>query len=131
MGPGQDSYNMNNKETLWAIPKLAPDSSNWVTFKTWFLFTMAGHNLKGHFNGSDPAPLIPTYSMADKSRWTTMDKDKNQAYQPLTKKWKHDKHITCAQLTQVVSNSLLIQIQHACTVANMWKTIVAEFDHKG
>src|SRR5882724_7903509 len=26
----------------------------------------------------------------DKSRWTTMDKNKNQAYQPLAKKWKHD-----------------------------------------
>src|SRR5882724_2082634 len=83
MGPGQDSYNMNNKESLWEIPKLAPNCSNWVTFKTQFLFTMAGHDLEGHFNRSDPAPLSPTYSTADESRWTTMDKDKNQAYLPL------------------------------------------------
>ena len=108
MGPSQDSYNMNDKESFWAIPKLAPDSSNWVTFKTRFLFTMAGRNLEGHFDGSDPAPLFPTYSMADESRWTAMDKDKSQAYLPLAKKLKHDEHIARAQLTQVVSDSLLI-----------------------
>ena len=108
MGPSQDSYNMNDKETLWAIPKLSPNSSNWVTFKTRFLFTMAGHDLKGHFDGSDPAPLFPTYRMADESRWTAMGKDKNQAYLPLTKKWKHDEHVQCAQLAQVVLDSLLI-----------------------
>ena len=119
MGPSQDSYNMNDKESFWAIPKLAPDSSNWVTFKTWFLFTMAGCDLKGHFDRSNPAPLFPTYSTADESRWTTVDKDKSQAHLPLAKKWKHDEHIACAQLAQVVSNSLLIQIQHTGTMADM------------
>ena len=89
------------------------------------------HNLEGHFNGSNPAPLSPTYSMADKSRWTTVDKDQYQAYLPLAKKWKHDEHVTHSQLTQVVSDSLLIQIQHAGTVANMLKNIIAEFNHKG
>ena len=131
MGPSQDIYNMNDKETLWAIPKLAPDSSNCVTFKTWFLFTMAGCDIEGHFDGSDSTPPSPTYSTSDETRWTTMDKGKNQAYLPLVRKWKHDEHIACAQLTQVVSNSVLIQIQHASTLADMWKTIVGEFDHKG
>jgi len=46
---------------------------------------MAGHDLKGHFDGSDPAPPFPTYSTADESRWTAVDKDKSQAYLPLTK----------------------------------------------
>ena len=73
MGPIQDNSNMNNKETLLGIPKLAPDSSNWVTFKTWFLFTMAGHNLKGHFDGSDSTPPVPTYSTPDEVKWTATD----------------------------------------------------------
>jgi len=130
MGPGRDIYNMNDKEALWAIPKLAPDRTNWVTFKTRFLFTMAGCDLEGHFDGSDPAPLFPTYSIAGESRWTAVDKDKNQAYLALTKKWKHNEHVTCAQLAQVVSDSLMIWIQHASTVVDIWKTIIAEFDHK-
>src|SRR5882724_7390503 len=60
-----------------------------------------------------------------------MDKDKNQAYLPLTKKWKHNEHVARAQLAQVVSNSLLIRIQHTGTMADMWKVIIAEFDSKG
>jgi len=92
---------------------------------------MTSKDLEGHFDRSDPAPPFPTYSMADESRWTTMDKDKNQAYLPLAKKWKHNEYVACTQLTQVVSDSFLIQIQHAGTVADMWKTIIAEFDHKG
>src|SRR5882672_11493710 len=131
MGPGPDNPNMNNKETFWAIPKLAPDSSNWVTFKTRFMFAMAGHDLEGHFDSSDPAPPAPTYSSPDENRWTVTDKEKNIAYLPLARKWKHDEHVARTQLAQVISNSLLIRIQHAGSVADMWKRIVTEFDHKG
>ena len=129
MGPRQD--NMTDKEPFWAIPKLAPDSSNWVTIKTRFMFTMAGRDFEGHFDGSEPPPWVPSYSSPDKSRWTTANKEENKTYLPLAKKWKHDENVVHAQLTQVVSNSLLIWIQHAGTVADMWKTIIAEFDHKG
>jgi len=92
---------------------------------------MASHNLEGHFNASDPAPPVPTYSSLNEDRWTTADKDKNLAYLPLARKWKHDEHIARAQLAQVVSDSLLIWIQHAGSVADMWKRIVTKFDHKG
>jgi len=131
MFPGQDNTNMNNKETLWAIPKLTPNSSNWVTIKTQFLFTRAGHNLEGHFDASDPTLPAPTYSTPNEERWTAADREKNLAYLPLARKWKPDKHIACAQLAQVMSDSLLIWIQHTSTVADMWKNIVAEFNHKG
>ena len=67
MGPGQDNT-MTDKETLWAIPKLTSDGSNWVTFKTCFLFAMAGHNVDGHFNGSDTAPPVPTFSTLDETK---------------------------------------------------------------
>jgi len=63
----------NDKETLWAIPKLAANGSNWVTFKTHFLFTMAGHNIEGHFNRSETPPLTPTYSDPDETKWTSAD----------------------------------------------------------
>src|SRR5882672_4895555 len=106
MGPGQDNSNMNDKETFWAIPKLTPDSSNWVTFKTQFLFAMAGCDLEGHFDASNPSPLAPTYSSPDENRWTMADKEKNVAYCPLARKWKHDEHVACAQLAQVISDSL-------------------------
>ena len=133
MGPGQYDSTMstNNKETLWAVPKLAADGSNWVTFKTWFLFAMAGCDVDGHFDGSDTPPPAPTYTTLDETKWTTADHEKNQAYLSLAKRWKHDEHVTCAQLAQVMSDSLLIRTQHAGMVANMWNTVVTEFDRKG
>ena len=133
MGPGQHKSSMstNNKETLWAIPKLATDGSNWVMFKTQFLFAMAGCDVDGHFDGSDPMPPAPTYSTSDEAKLTATDWDKIQAYLSLVRKWKHDEHVTHAQLAQVISDSLLIRIQHACSMAIKWNIIVTESDRKG
>src|SRR5882724_435317 len=130
MGPSQHNSTMsaNDKETLWVIPKLAADGSNWVTFKTQFLFSMASCNIDGHFNGSDTPPPAPTYITLDETKWTTTDHKKNQAYLSLVKRWKHDEHIAHTQLAQVMSDPLLIRIQHAGMVANMWNTVVTEFD---
>jgi len=130
MGPGKDNT-MTDKETLWAIPKLTSDGSNWVTFKTHFLFAIAGHNVNRHFDGSDTAPPAPTFSTPDEIKWTTADWDKHQAYLLLVRKWKHNEHVAWAQLAQVISDSLLIRIQHARTLADMWRIIVTELDKKG
>src|SRR5882724_1886399 len=130
MGPSQDNT-MTDKEPLWAIPKLTSNGSNWVTFKTRFLFAMAGCNVNRHFDGSDTAPPAPTLSTPDETKWTTTDRDRQQTHSLAVKKWKHDKHVTHAQLAQVIPDSLLIRIQHASTVANMWQIIITEFNRKG
>ena len=72
MGPSQDNT-MTDKETLWAIQKLTSNVSNWVTFKTCFLFAMASHDVNGHFDGSDTTPPAPTFSTPDETKWTTAD----------------------------------------------------------
>src|SRR5882724_2840796 len=133
MCPGQYDSTMstNDKETLWVAPKLTANSSNWVTFKTQFLFAMAGCDINGHFDRSDTPPHIPTYTTLDETKWTMADHDKHQAYLSLERRWKHDEHVACTQLAQVVSDSLLIRIQHASMVANMWNTVVMEFNWKG
>jgi len=90
---------------------------------------MAGCDLKGHFNRSDPTSRPPrtAWQMSPGGPpWTR----KKTSLSPLKKKWKHNEHVTCTQLAHVVSDSLLIQIRHAGTVADMWRTI-AEFNHKG
>src|SRR5882724_9433439 len=130
MAPGQDNT-MTDKETLWAILKLTSNGSNWVTFKTCFLFAMAGRDVGGHFNRSDTAPPAPTLSTLDEIKWTTADRDRQQTHSLAVKKWKHNEHVACAQLAQVISDSLLITIQHAGTMADMWQIIITEFDRKG
>ena len=64
-------------------------------------------------------------------RWTAEDKALNSAYLVVMRKWQHDENIAHAQLAQVVSDSLLIRIQHAKGVADMWGAIISEFDKKG
>src|SRR5882672_8452804 len=112
MGPSQDNSitSMSDKEIPWAIPKLTSDGSNWVMFKTCFLFTMAGRNVDRHLDESDTTPPAWTPSTPDETKWTTEDWDKQQAHLLLVRKWKHNKHVAWAQLAQVVSNSLLIRI---------------------
>jgi len=89
---------------------------------------MAGRDIDGHFDGSDTPPPAPTYTTLDETKWSTADHEKNQAHLSLAKRWKHDEHVAHAQLAQVMSDSLLIRIQHAGTVADMWNTVVTEFD---
>jgi len=120
MGPGQENSTMltNDKETLWEIPKLAIDGSNWLCSKPnsclpWPAETWMGTSVEV----TPPFPPIPTYSTSGEAKWTTMDQDKNQAYLLLARKWKHDEHISWAQLAQVVSDTLLIRIQPVGTVA--------------
>jgi len=131
MGPRLDHSIMNDKEPLWAIPKLTPNGSNWVTFKTCFLFAMAGHDVNRHFDGSDSAPQVPPTAPPMRLSGLPPTKIKVKPTYPLVKRWKHNEHVACAQLAQVVSDSLLIRIQHAASVAAMWKIIVAELNHKG
>ena len=92
---------------------------------------MGGQDVEGHFDGSDLAPPKPTLSTTDESKWTAADIERNKAYIRSEKKWRHDEKVARAQLAQVVSDSLLICIQHATSVADMWRIIVSEFDRKG
>ena len=92
---------------------------------------MGGCDIEGHFNGSEKTPTQPTFSSLDEKRWTMMDKELNEAYLAETRRWQRNKKVVHAQLAQVVSDSLLIHIQYTTTVADMWQTMVTEFDKKG
>ena len=83
----------SNKDNLFTIPKLSPDGSNWVTFKTHFLFAMAGRDIEGHFDGSDSHPVQPIPSTPDQDKWTAKDRDEHQTHLQLSKKWKHNKSV--------------------------------------
>src|SRR5882724_5193596 len=127
MGPSQE----DTSEPPFSIPKLSLDGSNWVTFKTHFLFAMGSCNIKGHFHGSETPPTHPTLRSPDEMRWTAADKELNSAYLVVVRKWQRDEKITCAQLAQVISDSLIICIQHAKGIVNMWGAIITEFNKKG
>src|SRR5882672_10283666 len=101
MGPTGEKSNIfpSDCDSSFSVPKLTSDSSNWVTFKTRFLYAMAGRDVEGHFDRSNPCPMPPKFSTADESKWTLADQAKNKAHLKLMKDWRHTKNITCAQLT--------------------------------
>src|SRR5882724_9340984 len=129
MGPGQE--HTIKCDTLFSIPKLSSDGLNWVTLKTHFLFTMGGHNIEGHSDRSETSPPQPTLSSLDKMRWTVADKELNNAYLVLVRKWQHDEKIAHAQLAQVMSDSLLICIQQAKGVVTCGEPLSLSSTRKG
>ena len=92
---------------------------------------MGSHDIEGHFDESETPPTQPTLSSPDEMRWTAADKELNSAYLIVARKWQCNEKIVHAQLAQVMSDSLLICIQHSKGIANMWGAIVSEFDKKG
>ena len=92
---------------------------------------MGGHNIEGHFDRSKRSSSQPTLSSPTETRWTAADKELNYTYLVVVRKWQCNEKIMHTQLTQVVSDSLLICIQHAKGNVDMWDAIVAEFDKKG
>src|SRR5882724_5363517 len=59
------------------------------------------------------------------------DRERNEDYLQSKRKWWHNEKVACAQLAQVMSDLLLIRIQHAKSITKMWGTIVSEFNRKG
>jgi len=131
MGPDTNSMTTTDRDSLFAVPKLSVDGSNWVTFKTRFIYAMVGHDIEGHFNGSEPFPMPPTFSTTDQDKWTPEDETKHEFHLKLIKNWKRNENISHAQLAQAVSDSLLLRIQHTGSVADMWIAIITEYDRKG
>jgi len=129
MGPGLDQT--VERDTPFSIPRLSQDRSNWVTFKTHFLYAMGGCDVEGHSDGSEKTPTQPTLSSPDEKRWTMVDKYLNETYLTAMRKWQCNEKVARAQLAQVISDSLLIRIQYTTTIADMWQTMVMEFNKKG
>src|SRR5882724_1470110 len=50
-------------------------------------------------------PKPPKFSIAEESKWTPADEEKNSTHLKSVKNWRHN--VTCAQLVQVISDSLL------------------------
>ena len=65
MGPGEPKL-PGSATKLYVIPKLAQDGSNWITWKTQMLVTLAAScGVMQHIEGSarEP-PMIPTFPIS-------------------------------------------------------------------
>jgi len=131
MGPDANTMSTTDRDSLFAVAKLSTNGSNWVTFKTQFIYAMAGHDIEGDFDGSKPFPTPPTFSTMDQNKWTSKDETKHESHLKSIRTWKRNENIAHVQLAQAISDSLLLRIQHAGNVANMWATIMTEHDRKG
>src|SRR5882724_3496042 len=131
MGPNANTTYTPDRDSLFAVAKLSADGSNWVTFKTRFIYAMPGHDIEGHFDGSEPFLTPPTFSTTDQNKWTSEDEAKHESHLKSIRTWKRNQNITHVELVQAISNSLLLRIQHTGNVTDMWATIMTEHDRKG
>ena len=113
MGPSQEQT--VEWDTPFSIPKLSPDRSNWITFKTHFLYAMGSCDIEGHFDRSEKPPSQLTLSSPDERNWTVKDREQNKAYLAVVRKWQRNEKIVHAQLAQVVSDSLQCQKHNSDT----------------
>ena len=80
MGPNTNSMSTTDRNSLFAVAKLSTNGSNWVTFKTKFIYAMAGCDIEGHFDRSEPFPKPPTFSTMDQNKWIAEDEAKNKSH---------------------------------------------------
>ena len=90
MGPNANTTYTPDRDSLFAVAKLSADGSNWVTFKTRFIYAMAGRDIEGHFDGSEPFPTPPTFSTMEQNKWTPKDEAKHESHLKSIRTWKRN-----------------------------------------
>jgi hypothetical protein len=116
MGPAEDMTTITKDEPYLCVPRLATNRSNWIVFKIHLTLSMGACGVKGHLNGTTSLPMVSKLSMTEMAKWTVVDEKIHAAYKVLLEKWMHSKNVACAQLGNVLGDSLLLKIYHCTTV---------------
>jgi gag-polypeptide of LTR copia-type len=133
MGPSEPVMSTlisSKDETLFRVPKLANNGSNWVTYKTCMIYVIASRGLTECLEGTAMAPEHPTLSSMDVLKWTEEDRKALSDYESMFDKWNQRKYLVRAQLASSIEDSMLMKISHCDTVAEMWKSLCNEFEGK-
>src|SRR6266481_4901695 len=128
MGPGNPTPSGASKS--YVIPKLAWDGSNWISWKTQTLATLAvSRGVSRHIEGTarEPPP-IPTFPS---NRSLTVEED--ERLEKAEKRWDeyYQREATVkAQIFTTVPESLLIELQKLKTAKDIWDAVCAKHEGK-
>ena len=123
MGPAEPimtNFTTSKDDTLFRVPKLANDGSNWVAYKTRMKYAIASRGLTEHLDGTLAAPAHPTGD----------DQKAIADYQSLFDTWNQNENLVRAQLAASIDDSMLMKLSHCDSATHMWKSLCHEFEGK-
>ena len=127
MGPS-DLATSTTTGKSYSIPKLTWEGSNWITWMSQTLATLAvGQGVTHHIKGTTrEPPKIPTF--LDNCKLTSEEDSLKKA----EKCWDdyYHKATIKAQIFMTIPDSLFIEIQKLKTVKEIWDTVCAKYDDK-
>ena len=129
MAPGNLTTSTTTGKS-YSIPKFALDGSNWITWKSQTLATLAvgqgvTHHIKGTARQPPQIPIFPTnHSLTD---------DEEDCLEKAEKHWDNynqQEATVKAQIFTTIPDLLLIEIQKLKTVKEIWDTVCVKYEDK-
>ena len=113
-----------------SIPKLDSTGLNWAIFSVRFQDAVEAKGFWGHFDGSEPRPVV---SAATTAAGGNEDPQAKLTEEQVTKQLQWDKNERSAKslLTQKIPDSTLMRVHSKKTVKERWDAIVVEYTSKG
>ena len=133
MGPAEpimSSIMPSKDETLFHVPKLANDGSNWVVYKIRMKYAIASRGLTDYLEGTITAPGHPILTSMDEQKWTDKDREAMSEYESAFDNWNLREYLVRAQIAGSIEDSMLMKISHCDTAAEMWKSLCNQFEEK-
>src|SRR6266567_7956404 len=113
-----------------SIPKLNSTSLNWAIFSVRFQDAIEAKGFWGHFDGSEPRPVVSAAATA-----TPVDHDAQtklaEALAMQQLQWDKNERSAKSLLTQKIPDSTLMRVHSKKTVKECWDAIVVEYTSKG
>jgi hypothetical protein len=128
MGPTEPTIPSSNSKSF-AVPKLARDGTNWVSWKSQKMATLSTtRGAKRHLDGTARIPpTIPTYPDGH----TLTDKEEEQL-DGLEKRWDdyNQREATIkAQVFTTIPDSVLVEIRNLATAKEVWDAVCAKHEN--
>src|ERR1700753_3927659 len=114
------------------LPTCKSDGTNWVFYRSRFIFAMDAAGLDLHFEeqagGTAKPPVAPT--VTDPANPTSDETAAIEAYQQRHRIWKSEQAVIKQGIASTIPGSLFLKVKGEKTAKEMWDKVKAEFEKK-
>jgi hypothetical protein len=116
-----DNSMPSSSSSLFNIPQLAEDGSNWVTYKHCMTIVLGAHGLGEYVDGTAVRPILIT-TATSRSGIIAMTEEIKENRKEVAKCTQKD-YLIQQHIFRTVTDRMMLQISHQTTGAAMWKEI--------